>query len=184
MMDEPRQTESGLRVLHLEDDPLSTELIEAELRGNHIPSALARLCTQEEFEAALQQGSIDLILSDSRLPGFDTLSALALARQTRPDIPFIFVSGITSPNLKKIALRRGAIDLISKNDLPGLVRVVKWLFSASKRKHRIPPLPEIGMPVIVQCREFRCLGYLDWNGTWRNFEKSFELFEVIDWFDL
>jgi hypothetical protein len=37
---------------------------------------------------------------------------------------------------------------------------------------------------MVQCKDFRCLGYLDRQGTWRDFEKSSELTGVIDWSDL
>lgn len=184
MIDESEQTKSRFRVLHLEDDPLDVELIKIELQKRHILCSVIRIWTQKHFEAELQKGGIDLILSDSQLPNFDTLSALMLARQRHPDVPFIFVSGTISPNIKEVAFRRGATDFVGKDDLPRLTQVVNWLFSTNKRKHKIPPLPEIGMPVIVQCKEFRCLGYLDRNGIWRDFEKSSELSDVIDWFDL
>jgi CheY-like chemotaxis protein len=184
MKNEASQTDPPLRVIHLEDDPLDAELIENELREQHIPCSITRISTRKEFEAALVKEPFDLILSDSKLPGFDTILALTLARQNRPTVPFIFVSGTLSPKIKADALLLGAADFIRKDDLPRLARVVKWLCSEQKHQRKVPPLPEIGAPVMVQCKDFRCLGYLDRQGTWRDFEKSSELTGVIDWSDL
>jgi DNA-binding response OmpR family regulator len=131
------------------------------------------------FEDALQKGGFDLILSDSHLPSFDTLSALTLARERYPNVPFIFVSGTASPNVKGDAFRRGASEFISKDNLPKLARAVNCLFF--KRKHQISPLPEMGTPVMVQCREFRCIGYLDRGGKWRDYGTSSELSDVVGW---
>jgi CheY-like chemotaxis protein len=176
--------ERRLQVLHLEDDALDAELIKSELDEQKIPCAVTRIDTREGFEAALKNRRPDLILSDSRLPGFDTAQALKLARQRCPDVPFIFVSGAVSPKVRADALRLGASDYIGKDDLPRLTLLVNWLFSSDQHKHRIPALPEIGTPVTVHCKEFRCLGYLDRNGTWRDFKNSSELSDVIDWSDL
>jgi len=178
------QIRVSLRVLHLEDNPVDAALIQTELRERNIPCSVTRICTQENFEAELQKGGVDLILSDSQLPGFDTLSALTRAREICPTVPFIFVSGTASPKVKADAFVRGASDFISKEDLPKLARVLEWLFFLNKLEHAISPLPEVGMPVIVQCKEFRCLGYFDRQGTWRDFEKSSELSEVVAWFNL
>jgi len=184
MMGESGQTKKDIRVLHLEDDPMDAELIETALAEHDIPCSMSRVCTQAAFEAAIQQGGFDLILSDSKLPGYDTVSALVLARQRCPDVPFIFVSGSVSPNVKGEAFRHGASDFISKDDLAKLARVLNWLFFTDKRKRRVPPLPEMGMPVMVQCKEFRCLGYLARDGKWRDFGTSAELPGVVDWSDL
>jgi CheY-like chemotaxis protein len=170
-----------LRVIHLEDDPNDAELIELELKEHGIPCVLERVVTAQEFEEALREGGPDLILSDSKLPGFSTLSALTTARERFPNVPFIFVSGADAPEVKLEALRRGATDFISKAHLPRLTRVIQWLlFGHSSRTIRTT-LPEEGMPVIAQCEEFRCLGYLDRDGKWRDFKTSVELPEVIGW---
>jgi CheY-like chemotaxis protein len=169
----------------LEDDPLDAELIESELHEHGIPCSITRIYTRDDFETALKKEPCDLILSDSKLPGFDTLLALTLVRQRHPSVPFVFVSGAVSPKSKADALLLGASDFIAKDDLPRLTRVVNWLFSPNQQhKRRIPALPEVGMPVMVQCKEFRCLGYLDHEGAWRDFEKSLKLADVIDWSDL
>jgi len=42
---------------------------------------------------SLAEGSWDAVLSDFSLPGFSAAEALALCRDTDPDLPFIVVSG-------------------------------------------------------------------------------------------
>ena len=46
-----------------------------------------------EFEAALDSETLDVILSDFRLPRFTGLEALACVRKEYPDAPFILLSG-------------------------------------------------------------------------------------------
>src|SRR6478609_9204266 len=88
-----------LRVIHLEDDANDAELIELELKDHSIPCVVERVATAEEFEKALREGGADLILSDTKLPGFDTLAALKTVRERFPKVPFIFVSGTDSPDV-------------------------------------------------------------------------------------
>jgi hypothetical protein len=42
-------------------------------------------------------------------------------------------------------------------------------------------LPKTGEPVIVQCQGFRCLGYHDSKGIWRNVRTAQELEGVKGW---
>ena len=183
-MNEASSAPKSLRILHLEDDPLDAELIEHELHEHDIACAITRVCTRDAFETELKGEPYDLVLSDSKLPGFDTLLALTITRQRCAGVPFVFVSGTVSPKIKADAFMLGASDFICKDDLSRLTRLVHWLFSANPHKRRIPALPEVGVPVMVQCNNFRCLGYLDHEGAWRDFEKSLKLNDVIDWADL
>jgi len=178
-----KQMKAHLRVLHLEDNSWDAELIRTELESGGVPCSITQICSPKEFEAALQQGGIDIILSDSQLPGFETLKALTRSREVCPTVPFIFVSGTTSPTIKANAFFRGAADFIQKDELPKLVSVLHRLFDWTNSGGKIPP-PEVGAPVVVQTKEFRCLGYLDRNGKWRDFARSHELPEVVDWCDL
>ena len=178
------QPKRCLRVIHLEDDPVDAELIAHSLENHGVQCAIIRVDTKQSFEAALEKGGIDLILSDSKLPGFDTLTALTQARRRLPDVPFIFVSTSLSPKIKADAFLRGATDFISKENLPKLAHVVHWIFFLRKQTDGKLRLPETGVPIIVQCKEFRCLGYLAKDGRWRDFGTSSELPEVIDWFEI
>lgn len=169
-----------LRIIHLEDDPKDAELIGAELAESGIRCSITRVSTVEAFEGALRDGRIDLIISDSALPGFDTMQALSKAREKFPNLPFIFVSGNMSPKLKAKAFACGASGFISKSNSAKLARAVRRLFFAERDLKRVT-LPEVGMPVIVQCEGFRCLGYFGLDGKWREYSSSRELPRVIGW---
>src|SRR6266446_1282705 len=109
-----------LRVLHLEDDVRDTELVQATLEGEGIQSELTRVETEQDFLAALKRESLDLILADYTLPSFDGLSALRIAQQHSPDVPFIFVSGTLGEDVAIEALKTGATDYVLKTRLARL----------------------------------------------------------------
>src|SRR5207245_11186286 len=76
-----------LRILHLEDNPADGELIQSMLETGGIASTIHRVETPADFEAALDQGCFDLIISDHTLPRFVALSALGRSTQKPPDPP-------------------------------------------------------------------------------------------------
>ncbi len=84
---------SKLRISSIEDDPKDAELIQDLLEAENIACEVTRVDTQAALMAFLEQGGIDLILADCSLPTFDGISALKVATQICPDVPFIFVSG-------------------------------------------------------------------------------------------
>src|SRR4029077_9158562 len=101
---------SALRVLHLEDSVQDAELVQAALETKGIAAKLRRVESEPEFVAALKKGDVDVILADYTLPSFDGLSALKIAQQHAPDMPFIFVSGTLGEDVAIEALKRGATD--------------------------------------------------------------------------
>src|SRR5205823_2381032 len=93
--------------------------------------------TREAFVAALERKRFDLILSDFALPTFDGFSALAIARELAPDLPFIFVSGAMGEDRAVESLRSGATDYVLKQRLTRLgPAVVRALREASERRAR------------------------------------------------
>jgi len=114
-----------LRVLHLEDNAIDAELFRMLLNGEGIDSIVICVRTRRDFQAALERGQFDLIVSDFTLPGFDGLAALKMARQHRPDTPFIFASGTMREAEAQQALASGASDFVVKDDAQGLIAAVK-----------------------------------------------------------
>jgi two-component system, NarL family, sensor histidine kinase UhpB len=114
-----------LRILDLEDDPLDTELIQANLAEGGISCQITRVETREDFVAALKSGDFELILSDYSLPSFDGLYALKLAKEIRPEVPFILVSGAIGEERAIEALKSGATDYVLKQRLERLVPAVR-----------------------------------------------------------
>jgi PAS domain S-box-containing protein len=109
-----------LRILHLEDNPHDAELIQAALESEGIVSHVARVETRADFIASLEQGGFDVILADYTLPSFDGLSALNIALEKYPDVPFIFVSGTLGEEVAIEALKIGATDYLLKERLSRL----------------------------------------------------------------
>ncbi len=123
-----------LRVLHLEDDVRDTELVQATLEGEGIPANLTRVETEQDFLAALKRESLDLILADYTLPSFDGLSALRIAQQHLPEVPFIFVSGTLGEDVAIEALKTGATDYVLKTRLARLGPAVTRALSEAREK--------------------------------------------------
>ncbi len=128
---------SALRVLLLEDDPFDAELIRERLEDNHFVCDVIRVQTRDEFVAGLQAPGINLILADYKLPSFDGLSALKLAVESHPDLPFIFVSGALGEEVAIEAVKIGATDYVVKSRLSRLVpSVQRALREARERAER------------------------------------------------
>jgi two-component system, cell cycle sensor histidine kinase and response regulator CckA len=127
-----------LRLLHLEDDPVDAELITTTLMESNIPCESQLVDTRQAFVAALKGGRIDLILADYSIPGFDGLTALILARQHCPDVPFLFVSATIGEELAIDAMHQGATDYVLKQRLgrlvPSVQRALRELNDRAERK--------------------------------------------------
>src|SRR6516164_1890961 len=132
------EMKSKLRILHLEDDPRDTELVQETLALDGISSDVTRVETEADFVASLQQGGFDLILADYTLPSFDGLSALKIARENSPHLPLIFVSGTLGEEVAIEALKIGATDYVFKTRLSRLAPSVKRaLREAEERSDRL-----------------------------------------------
>jgi len=117
--------QSPLRILHVEDNASDAELIQATLEADGIVSRVTRVETQADFVAAIDHGGFDLIFADYTLPSFDGLSALRIALEKCPDVPFIFVSGTLGEEVAIEALKIGATDYVVKERLSRLVPSVR-----------------------------------------------------------
>ena len=128
-----------MRILYLEDDPQDAELVQASLEAEGIVCELTRADTQPGFLAFLQRGGFDLILADYTLPLFDGISALRIAQETCPEVPFIFVSGTMGEELAIEALKQGATDYVFKTRLsriaPSVRRALREAKERSERRH-------------------------------------------------
>jgi two-component sensor histidine kinase len=113
-----------MRILHLEDNDTDAELICDALRAADAGSEITRVDTRQAFREAIDHGGWDIILADYSLPGFDGNSALKLAVERHPEIPFIFVTGYLGEEKAVETLRNGATDYILKDRLNRLPQAV------------------------------------------------------------
>jgi PAS domain S-box-containing protein len=113
-----------LHILILEDRPSDAELMLHELKREGIQVNATRVWTRADFLAELRK-TPDLILADYSLPAYDGLSALKLAQEERPEIPFIFVSGSLGEETAITAMHHGARDYVLKQKLGRLGPAVR-----------------------------------------------------------
>ena len=114
-----------LRLLLIEDSESDAELTLRLLKAAGFKCSHRCVVTEKEMRSALRAELPDLILSDFSLPGFDGMSALAIARAEAASVPFIFLSGTIGEERAIEALKCGAIDYVLKGNPKRLVPAVK-----------------------------------------------------------
>ncbi len=106
-----------LRIIMVEDVESDAELVERELKRAGLAVQARRVEREEDFRRELDEFRPHVILSDFSMPQFDGMSALRIASEIVPDVPFIFVSGTLGEDYAIRALRNGATDYVLKNNL-------------------------------------------------------------------
>jgi len=127
---------NALRIVMLEDRPEDAVLIQEELRKGGLEFSFTRVDTRDRFVQQLQRPPPDLILSDHGLPSFDGLSALKLARERCPDVPFVFVTGALGEEFAIRTFELGATDYVLKHRLPELVPTVRRALRVAEEARR------------------------------------------------
>jgi CheY-like chemotaxis protein len=124
---------SALELLLLEPNLLDAQKVQATLSSGGINYQLLRVDTRADFVEALETNSFDLILSDYSLPGFDGRTALEIARQQRPETPFVFVSASVGEEAAIAALEAGASGFVLKHRLERLVPCLERILRENSR---------------------------------------------------
>lgn len=128
---------SNLSILHLEDDPNDSELVESLLGEEGIHCHVVRVEARADFVAALEQAQFDIILADYALPSFDGISALEIVLKKCPQVPFILLSGTGGEEVATESLKSGATDYVLKERPSRLVpSVCRALREADERTDR------------------------------------------------
>src|ERR1700722_4328232 len=122
----------SLHVIHIEDSLEDSELVRLMLQAAGMECNIQRVETRDQLVEALQQLKCDLILSDCSLPNFQGLEALEIARKTKPEVPFIFVSGTIGEETAIKSLQNGATDYVLKQRLSRLAPAVRRALSEAE----------------------------------------------------
>ncbi|MBL7703285.1 MAG: PAS domain S-box protein [Ferruginibacter sp.] len=173
-----------LKILILEDSAADAEMVKRLLIKEKSPCEFNLAMTEEAYVQALDGFKPDIILSDHSLPQFDSASALSLARQKLPGIPFIMVTGAVSEEFAADIIRLGADDYILKDRLNRLPSAIDSILK--QRKAEIEKR-EADQKIIQSENNLRAIfentseGILltDEHGTVRAFNKKME--EYILW---
>ncbi len=122
-----------IRILQLEDNPVDSEHVRSRLEAAGLVCRINRVWTHTQFETALRQDKADIILSDFQLLRYDGISALKLAREIRPDVPFVFVSGMPGEEAAISGLTQGAADYVLKHNLERLESAIKQAVTKGRK---------------------------------------------------
>ncbi|MGD9200433.1 MAG: response regulator [Chitinispirillia bacterium] len=128
--------EKQINILHLEDDDADAELIQVRLESANIPCRIVPVKSGVQFTKALQEQEFDIILADYRLPGYDGITALHLAKKLCPNTPFVFVSGTLGEDTAIDCLIQGATDYVLKQKLTRLVPSVKRALNEAEERRK------------------------------------------------
>ena len=114
-----------LKFLVLEDRTTDYELAVDELRNAGFQFASRRVDNEQDFRRQIEEFAPDAILGDQGLPAYNGASALAMARELCPSVPFIFLSGTMGEEKAVECLKLGATDYVLKHRLERLAPAVR-----------------------------------------------------------
>ena len=120
MTEDPR-----LRLLFVEDLPTDVELAEREFKANGFVFDSLRVDTKEDYLEALVSFHPDVVISDYSMPRFDGMTALLLAKEFDPFIPFIVLTGSMNEDTAVTCMKAGASDYVIKEHMTRLTFAVR-----------------------------------------------------------
>ena len=166
----------------LEDDAHDAELIQELLETDDFVCEITRVQTRTDFVTSLENAEIDLILADYKLPSFDGLSALELARDARADLPFIFVSGSLGEEVAIEAVKIGATDYVVKSRLsrlvPSVQRALREAQERAERKKAEEAFRRSEM-YLAEAQRLSLTGSFGWNPTSGKIYWSDETYRIF-----
>ncbi len=113
-------TSDQLQILLIDDSAADVQLVRRALNAA-MPEAYAMsvATTLQEAINLLGKGSFDLALLDRTLPDAEGFSGLHSLHNFAPDLPIVFVTGSQDERFAADAIRSGAQDYLSKDNLDG-----------------------------------------------------------------
>jgi diguanylate cyclase (GGDEF)-like protein/PAS domain S-box-containing protein len=109
----------------VEDSADDRNLLLHSLRGQGYQLRFAAVDTDAGMRAALAGSEWDLITCDHAMPHLDATTALTIAKELCPDVPFVIVSGNIDLSLAVALIKLGAQDYVQKSELIRLGTVIE-----------------------------------------------------------
>jgi two-component system cell cycle sensor histidine kinase/response regulator CckA len=123
-----------LKVILVEDSETDAELLVRELTRRGFTPQATRVETGDGLREALAAGDCHVVISDNRMPAFNAREALAITRELAPNVPFIVVSGTLTEEHAVDAMRAGAHDFVTKDNLHRLVPAIERELVEAERR--------------------------------------------------
>lgn len=115
--------DTGYRIIIADDHPLFRNALHLAVTQAVPEVQLQEVdCIEQLMQLLAEQGEVDLLLLDLKMPGASGFSALASLRHLYPDLPVVMVSATEEPAVVQQAMHFGAMGFIPKSTpLPALV---------------------------------------------------------------
>ncbi len=123
-----------LKILLLERSPEDAGQVIHRLRKDGVTGKIKTVDSEKGFLDGINEFQPDVILSGYNLPVFNNESALSLAREKNPELPFIFLTGEIGGERVVEMLHKGATDFVFKGNLSQLVPAIR---RAIKKKNHL-----------------------------------------------
>lgn len=146
---------SKLRILVVDDQSSVRELLRAVLEsdGHEVETA----ASGEEAVARLKTGFHDLVIMDIRMPGLDGVAALGRMKDLSPETGVVMMTAYASVETAVEAMKRGALDYITKPiDIDEVRTVIARFAEASSPEEDVGEEDvEVGGEVVGASAAFR-----------------------------
>jgi signal transduction histidine kinase len=129
-----------LRILIVEDQVSDAELVQRFLTRTGMAFTAVVVDARASFVQQLTAFRPDVILSDFSLPGFSGETALKIAQEQCPHIPFIFLSSMLGDEAAVDLIRQGATDYVLKDRLGRLPLVISRAVAEAGRRTQLAQL--------------------------------------------
>ena len=100
-------------LLIIDDDPTELKVLTEYIRTEGNYDVIAETDPHVALKK-LTETSVDLVLSDWRMPGFTGLDVLNAVRELQEGLPVVIFSGYDEPSVIVEAIQKGAADFLSK----------------------------------------------------------------------
>jgi len=163
----------SLRILHVEDSPYDSELVQYMLRKNDFDCKVHRVATRDELFDKLEHFDYDLILADYTMPMLSGSQALEIARALKPQVPFIFVSGTIGEETAIESLQNGATDYVLKHRIDKLVPAIRRALAEAAERTMLRAMKKR----LREARRLETIGAVA-GGLARDFNNLLQIFRV------
>jgi diguanylate cyclase len=120
----PHRADRPARILIVDDSEDDAFLVSREIGRAFEGAEFVRVDNAEDMTRELADAEWDLVISDHRMPRFDSAGALAVLKATGRDIPFVIYSGQLESEQGVNAMNEGARDFVAKSAPGRLLAVV------------------------------------------------------------
>jgi len=130
----PSPPKPVVRILHLEDSRVDHALVKFALQRSQMACEITLVDTMDDLRMQLEKSPFDILLADYHLPGFTGLDAWELARELRPELPFVVLSGAIGEAAAVEAMHRGVSDYLLKDSMHRLAHVIERALEISETR--------------------------------------------------